>query len=142
MMPRNVNTYHAPTQETSAYLNKKYGQFIHKAETVRKEDLDLANHLVGLKQTYLKLSFLTVTDMQKVRKDVLTAVRRNKERAKTSTAYTELLTEAMAAKASNSSGGREGGKWTNPMDHILDAREYDLPLHVRVSIDKQVCTVY
>ena len=63
MMPRNVNTYHAPTQETSAYLNKKYGQFIHKAETVRKEDLDLANHLVGLKQTYLKLSFLTVTEM-------------------------------------------------------------------------------
>ena len=24
------------------------------------------------------------------------------------------------------------------MDHIIDAREYDLPLHVRVSIDKQV----
>ena len=62
-------------------------------ETVRKEDLDLANHLVGLKQTYLKLSFLTVTDMQKVRKDVLTAVRRNKEHAKTATAYSEALRE-------------------------------------------------
>ena len=116
-------------QETSAYLSKKYGQFIHKMETVTKEDLDLANHLVGLKQTYLKLSFLTVTDMNKVKKDVLMAVRRNKEREKTVTAYTEMLSEAMTKETSSR---------TNPLDHIVDAREYDLPLHVRVSIDTQI----
>jgi hypothetical protein len=33
---------------------------------VYKEDLDLKNHLVGLKQLYLKLEFLTVPDMTKV----------------------------------------------------------------------------
>ena len=33
---------------------------------VYKEDLDLKNHLVGLKQLYLRLEFLTVPDMTKV----------------------------------------------------------------------------
>ena len=55
-------------QETTAYLSKKYGEYIHKMENVRKEDLDLANHLVGLKQTYIKLSFVSSTELQKVRK--------------------------------------------------------------------------
>ena len=79
-------------------MSKKYtagSGLVHAMETVRKEDLDLANHLVGLKQTYLKLYFLTVADLIKVRKDLLFAVRRNRERQKTSTAYTEMLAEAM-----------------------------------------------
>ena len=44
------------------------------------------------------------------------------------------------SEGSGASGSGGGGKrhWTNPMDHIIDAREYDLPLHVRVSIDRQV----
>ena len=33
---------------------------------VYKEDLDLKNHLVGLKQLYIKLEFLTVNDLTKV----------------------------------------------------------------------------
>jgi len=115
-------------QETSAYLSKRYGEYIHKMENVRKEDLDLANHLVGLKQTYIKLSFLSSSELQRVRKDILFAVRRNKEKQKTATAYTELL-EAKIGQTSERS---------NPMDHIIDAREYDMPLHVRAAIDKQV----
>ena len=115
-------------QETSAYLSKRYGEYIHKMENVRKEDLDLANHLVGLKQTFIKLSFLTTTELQKVRKDIQAAVRRNKEKEKTVTAYTELL-EAKVRQTSEKS---------NPMDNIIDAREYDIPLHVRAAIDKHV----
>ncbi len=37
-------------QETQAFLSKKYTGLIAKMELVDKEDLDLANHLVGLKQ--------------------------------------------------------------------------------------------
>ena len=118
-------------QETTAYLSKKYGEYIHKMENVRKEDLDLANHLVGLKQTYIKLSFVSSTELQKVRKDILSAVRRNKEKQKTTTAYTELL-EAKVG---------QGNEKSNPMDNIIDAREYDMPLHVRAAIDKQVCKI-
>ncbi len=100
-------------------------------ENVKKEDLDLANHLVGLKQTFIKLSFLNMTDMQKVRKDLLAAVRKNKERLKNATAYQEMLAEAM-------SSNMEGSNRTNPLENIIDIREYDLPLHVRASIDKSV----
>ena len=66
-------------------------------EIVKKEDLDLANHLVGLKQTYIKMSFLNMTDLQKARKDLLSAVRKNKERLKNASAYQEMLAEAMSS---------------------------------------------
>ena len=100
-------------------------------ENVKKEDLDLANHLVGLKQAYIKLSFLNMTDLQKVRKDLLAAVRKNKERMKNATAYQEMLAEAMSSNV-------EGVSRTNPLENIVDIREYDLPLHVRASIDKSI----
>ena len=115
-------------QETSAYLSKRYGEYIHKMENVRKEDLDLPNHLVGLKQTYIKVSFLTETELKKVRKDILAAVRRQKDKQKTSSAYTDLLEAKIG----------QSGVRSNPMDNIIDAREYDMPLHVRAAIDKQV----
>ncbi len=37
-------------QETQAFLSKKFSGVIAKMELVDKEDLDLANHLVGIKQ--------------------------------------------------------------------------------------------
>jgi hypothetical protein len=79
-------------EETKAFLSKKYGGTIRGLETVRKEDLDLANHLVGLKQTFIKMSFLNMTDLQKVRKELLTAVRKNKERMKSASAYQVTIT--------------------------------------------------
>ena len=51
-----------------------------------------ANHLVGLKMTYLKLSFLTVEDLTKVKRDLNPAIRKNKEREKSNDAYTAMLT--------------------------------------------------
>ena len=118
-------------QETSAYLSKKYGGLIRSIENIHKEDLDLANHLVGIKQRYIKLSFLNMTDLQKVRKDLLAAVRKNKERMKNASAYQELIQEQLAG---------ESGAITksNPMENIADIREYDLPLHLRCSIDKSI----
>ncbi len=124
-------------QEASAFISKKFTGLLVSMEQVAKEDLDLANHLVGLKQTYLKLSFLNTTDLQKARKDILAASRRNKEKEKSSTAYTELLAEAMEARADDKDSATSASR-TNPMDHILDIREYDLPLHVRVSIDLSI----
>lgn len=50
------------------------------------------NHLVGLKRNYLKLSFLCVEDLMKVKKDIFSAVRKNQDREKSSNAYAGLLT--------------------------------------------------
>nr|CAD7428081.1 unnamed protein product [Timema monikensis] len=119
------------TQEVSAYLTKKFGGSLTKVEVMTKEDLDLPNHLIGLKQTYLKLSFLTVTDLVKVRRELISAVRKNREREKNNTYYTEMLTNALASKGTTK-------KSTDHMEKIIDIREYDVPYHVRVSIDMKI----
>nr|CAD7570292.1 unnamed protein product [Timema californicum] len=110
------------TQEVSAYLTKKFGGSLTKVEP---------NHLIGLKQTYLKLSFLTVTDLVKVRRELISAVRKNREREKNNTYYTEMLTNALASKGTTK-------KSTDHMENIIDIREYDVPYHVRVSIDMKI----
>ena len=53
------------------------------------------NHLVGLKKKYLKLSFLTVDDLIKVRKDIIPAVRKNQEREKANDIYTNIVTRCV-----------------------------------------------
>ncbi len=58
---------------------------------VEKEDLDLANHLVGLKARFLKLRFHSVEDLQKAKRDIMPAVRKNKEREKAHSAYDPTL---------------------------------------------------
>ena len=130
---------HEQVEATMAFLSKKwvvlkefewyyflnrYGQYITDMAKVQKEDLDLHNHLVymihyltfetnmyqvGLKQLYVKLEFLTVSDLQKVevfflvyiecsgshlnqvRRDLVSAFKRNREKAKAATAYSEML---------------------------------------------------
>jgi hypothetical protein len=37
------------------------------------------NHLIGLKQQYIKLYFLNVDDLIKVRRELMSVVKRNKE---------------------------------------------------------------
>jgi len=49
------------------------------------------NHLVGLKRNYLKLSFLCVEDLMKVKKEIFAAVRKNRDWEKSSSAYSDLL---------------------------------------------------
>lgn len=58
---------------------------------VDKEDLDLPNHLVGLRRRYLKLQFATVEDLMKAKREVMSAVRKNRERDKNSSAYDPAL---------------------------------------------------
>uniref|UniRef100_A0A2K5U6L9 DNA polymerase epsilon catalytic subunit n=1 Tax=Macaca fascicularis TaxID=9541 RepID=A0A2K5U6L9_MACFA len=75
-------------REVSSFLSKKFQGKIAKVETVPKEDLDLPNHLVGLKRNYIKLSFHTVEDLVKVRKEISPAVKKNREQDHASDAYT------------------------------------------------------
>ncbi|XP_046401826.1 DNA polymerase epsilon catalytic subunit 1 [Ischnura elegans] len=122
------------TEEVSAYLAKKYSGTLAKVETVSKEDLDLPNHLVGLKQKYLKLSFLTVNDLMKVRKEIAPAAHKNREKEKGNTFYTEMLASSLMQNTS----GSVAKKVTNQLENIIDIREYDVPYHVRVSIDCKI----
>lgn len=119
-----------------AYIVKKYAQYIDQVEEATKEDLDLPNHLAGIKQTYLKLYFLNTANLTRVRRDILAAVRRNRER--TTSAYSDLLAKSASISSMMSNGSSSEtaslGR-SDPTEGILDIREHDLPLHVRVSID-------
>lgn len=77
------------------------------------------NHLIGLKQKYLKLSFVSITELLKVRRDMLAAVKKSKERAKTSTYYTEMMNNVL-----NVNGVHEfqTKKHTDQFENIVDIR--------------------
>lgn len=49
------------------------------------------NHLVGLKRNYIKLSFNTLDDLVKVKREISPAIRKNREREKSNDAYTSML---------------------------------------------------
>ncbi|KAL1514239.1 hypothetical protein ABEB36_003526 [Hypothenemus hampei] len=121
-------------QEVTQYLSKRFSGIFGKIETVSKEDLDLPNHLVGLKQKYIKLSFYNQSDLIKVRTPLLKEVRKNKARLKETSYYTEMLSTHLTESLDNPVTKTT----TDQMENILDIREYDIPYHVRVSIDIKV----
>uniref|UniRef100_A0A8B9R8J5 DNA polymerase epsilon catalytic subunit n=1 Tax=Astyanax mexicanus TaxID=7994 RepID=A0A8B9R8J5_ASTMX len=126
-------------REVVSYLSKKYQGKVAKLEIVPKEDLDLPNHLVGLKRNYIKLSFNTVDDLIKVKREISPAVRKNREREKSNDAYTSMLCSVLAG--GNVMTADEDGtskKMSDQLDNIVDMREYDVPYHVRLSIDLKI----
>uniref|UniRef100_A0A671R5Y0 DNA polymerase epsilon catalytic subunit n=1 Tax=Sinocyclocheilus anshuiensis TaxID=1608454 RepID=A0A671R5Y0_9TELE len=126
-------------REVISFLSKKFQGKVAKLEVVPKEDLDLPNHLVGLKRNYIKLSFNTVDDLVKVKREISPAVRKNREREKSNDAYTSMLSSALVGGSVVTED--EDGTWkkiTEQLDNIVDMREYDVPYHVRVSIDLKI----
>ncbi|BFZ25729.1 hypothetical protein BsWGS_28768 [Bradybaena similaris] len=121
-------------REVASYLSRKFSGKIAKIETVYKEDLDLPNHLVGLKRSYIKLSFFSTEELLKVRREIFPAVRKNMEREKNSNGYTSMLASHFAGE--DAIGVSK--KISDQMENIVDLREYDVPYHVRVSIDLKI----
>ena len=117
--------------EVMTFLQRKFGGQAVKIEVVEKEDLDMPNHLVGLKQSMIKMSFPNTNVMTKVRLEINRAVKKNKEREKTNTFYMKLLSTSLA-------GGSNSDQNQDYMDFIMDIREHDVPYHVRVSIDLEI----
>ena len=65
-------------RDVISYLTRKYQGKITKADVLEKEDMDLKNHLIGLKRAYIKLCFLNNDEMIKVRNELRSVVKRNK----------------------------------------------------------------
>lgn len=88
---------------------------------VEKEDLDMRNHLSGKQAKYLKLSFRNISDLMDAKLELLKRVSRNQRNMKATEAY---LDETEFPE--------------DFMDLICDAREYDVPYVLRVSIDRDL----
>jgi len=73
--------------------------------------------LIGLKQKYLKLSFANTIDLTKVRRDIMRAVKINKERERNNTYYTDMLSTTLQPTE------QDNIKQTlDHMDNVLDIR--------------------
>ncbi|PIC54700.1 hypothetical protein B9Z55_003843 [Caenorhabditis nigoni] len=122
--------------QVSSYLSKKYGAQA-QVEHMDKEDLDLKDHLSGLKKTYIKLSFTSTVEMMKIRKDLMPLVRKNTDRIKKESAYADYLARNLGGKGGNS-GTSDAQLDGDILNQIVDIREYDVPFHMRVSIDEKI----
>ncbi|KAI5962583.1 POL2 [Candida pseudojiufengensis] len=91
-------------------------------DRVIKEDLSLPNHLLGLKKNLIKLTFHNIQDLLAARR-LLTPIIKENQMQKESRNMFNFTTELDAS---------------DPSKLISDIKEFDVPYHVRVSIDKQV----
>ena len=58
-------------------MNKKW-EYVESVDIVKKEDLDLVNHLSGKTQKYLKISFKNVQDLMACKLELMPIVKKNK----------------------------------------------------------------
>ncbi|XP_055847285.1 DNA polymerase epsilon catalytic subunit 1 isoform X2 [Episyrphus balteatus] len=122
------------SNEVTQFLKTKFGADIANIEQLHKEDLDLPNHLSGLKQFYLKLSFYSQNSLTKIRRILMNALENNLERSKKNDIFAQMLIANYAQNSTTKGGSRQ----SEPTDFVLDIREYDVPYHVRVSIDLKI----
>lgn len=105
-----------------------------------KEDLSLPNHLVGLKRTLLQLNFHNISDLLNARKLLMPIVQDNRMKRDTRNIYQVMnFNSVNNLKGDNDSYFNESNsEQTDPATLIDDIREYDVPYHVRVSIDNDI----
>ena len=140
-------------KEVGVFLKRKFDKQLVSAEVVELEDMDLPNHLSGIKRAYLKLSFRNTRDLMDVRKVVRSAAEKNQKLAETTEAYAtfgrtsedancmDIITELReygvptSAQSSNHNPKRNPKPNHSPKPNRIPNR-YDVPYHVRVCIDK------
>ncbi|KAG2448389.1 hypothetical protein HYH02_006971, partial [Chlamydomonas schloesseri] len=88
--------------EAETYLRRKCEGAIREVALVEREDLDLKNHLSGIRRKLLRVSTFTVQQLMEVRKEVAPLVAANAQRAATTSAYS-------MAGGGGGSGGAGGG---------------------------------
>ncbi|KAK5080592.1 DNA polymerase epsilon catalytic subunit [Lithohypha guttulata] len=130
--------------EVEEWTKRMFDGSVKTVSRVEKEDLKMPNHLLGYRRTFLKLTFHNVSCLLDVRKALMPLAESNKEKVEALDTYAETVApvgmgfdmyEDDAILRSNSRGG-------NPVldasEFIIDIREYDVPYHVRVTIDLDI----
>jgi DNA polymerase epsilon subunit 1 len=67
------------------------GGALKSCRRIEKEDLQMPNHLLGYKRTFLELRFANVNDLLAVRKDVLPIAEKNKKSMNAMDTYAEVV---------------------------------------------------
>ncbi|KAI5296332.1 DNA polymerase epsilon catalytic subunit [Ascosphaera acerosa] len=126
--------------EVEEWCKRKFEGAVKSVRVVVKEDLSLPSHIMSQKRKFMQLSFANVTDLLKVRRELSPMVEKNKRKLNAMDTYAEM----MGADAGidlfddDDAGYRATTAYVEPSEFIIDIREYDVPYHVRVSIDKDI----
>jgi DNA polymerase epsilon subunit 1 len=107
--------------EVDNYVRRRFeAAGIAAIEVVAKEDMDLLNHLAGIRRRFLKISFHTVHALMSVRNELQSIVQSNQRRQ--SSAEQQPVPQQQQ----------------DVVDSIIDIREYDVPYYMRVAIDLDI----
>ncbi|SCW03082.1 LAFE_0G02542g1_1 [Lachancea fermentati] len=109
------------TNDVEEYLKKYLEHCLKDVEVITRNDLSMTNHLVGLERTMLKLSFTNNNNLFEARKLLRPILRDNESNQLQRALYSSTNTAIEDTKML-----------------ISDMREYDVPYHVRVSIDNNI----
>lgn len=117
--------------EMDGWLRRKFSDTIKDIELVEKEDLDLKNHLSGLRRKLLKLTFWNVDQLMTVKQELLPHARRNARKYSSSTTdYSYLLQQGKEDTSKKA--------FKSIAESIVGLREHDVPFHIRFAIDMDV----
>ena len=109
------------------YINKAFEKRVSQIDYIDKVDLNLANHLSGKTQKYIKLSFKKVEDLVEVRNELRTIINRNNEKLQKRNEIENIFMKDAEAQEE-----------ANFLMKILELREYDIPYYTRVCIDNEI----
>ena len=123
-----------------SYLTRKYEELgLVGVEVTRLNDLDEPNHL---RPSYngrpvLKLSFDTTQQLLDVKRELQPLIEANKTKVNSEDYIVGALLK-QTQNANRSSTNNQNSLNENPMDSLVDIREYDVPYHVRACIDLEI----
>ncbi|CCH58351.1 hypothetical protein TBLA_0A05580 [Henningerozyma blattae CBS 6284] len=120
--------------EMEEFLKKFLETCLKSIEIITKEDLSLDNHLVGLKRTLLKLNFVNSNNLFEARKLLRPILTENSNTKRQRDIYKKNI-HTFNTTTNNNNIEKELPDIKESLD---DIKEYDVPYHVRVSIDKNI----
>ena len=126
--------------EVEEWCKRMFEGLVKNVIRVTKEDLQMPNHLLGYKRTFLQLTFANVNDLLSVRKTVMPIAEKNREKVNAMDTYAEVAgaTAGFDVYDEDQIQDVRRSGIAEASDHIVDIREYDVPYHVRVTIDKDI----
>lgn len=141
--------------DVEEWCRRKFEGLVKGVKRTEKEDLQMPNHLLGYRRMFLQLAFENVGDLLSVRKTMMPIAEKNKSGMNAMDTYAEVAryrtqissSRLWCADVPSANAGfdlfddeRENDRRTNGIadasDYIVDIREFDVPYHVRVAIDK------
>lgn len=76
--------------EVEEWCRRGFEGLVKSVKRVEKEDLQMPNHLLGYRRTFLQLNFANVSDLLAVRKVVMPVVEKNKKNMDAMDTYAEV----------------------------------------------------